>query len=247
MIGESLLNLNRYKGQIVLPEISIEGQRKLEKSSVAIVGVGGTGSLAAEYFSRMGIGHITLIDGDVCREQDLHRQSLYSEADLGRPKVESAKRRLETENSEFRLNVFNTFLDDKNSDSLLHGSDLVYDGTDNVMARHSINRYSIRNEIPWVMVSAIEYYGQVKGVIPGKTSCLTCIGYPENEEAISCSEQGIFPPILLWVSSIGIATAMDVLLGKEISGDFINIDLKTMEMKRIRAEKNGNCKLCSHL
>lgn len=239
------MRTDRYKGQIVLPEISIEGQRAIGRSKIAVVGLGGTGSMAAELFSRLGVGSVSLIDGDSVRESNLQRQILYSEADLGRLKAEAAADRLESENSDMIISTFSQFLDDSNSATLLEGASLIYDGTDNVMARHCINREAVRTGRPWVMSSAIEYYGQVKAVIPGQTSCLSCMNYPLEEATVSCSEQGIFPPVLAWVTSIGVSIAIDILLGKQVNGDFIHLDMRSMEMKKFAAERNRDCKVCS--
>lgn len=241
------MKTDRYKGQIVLPEISLEGQKAISKSSVSIVGIGGTGSLAAELFNRMGIGKLILIDGDRIRESNLHRQVLFNEVSVGELKVEAASARLKQENSETVVETYSEFLDDNNASRLLAGSDLVYDGTDNVMARHSINRFSVGSRIPWVMTSAIEYYGQAKAVVPGETSCIACMNYPEEESTLSCSEQGIFPPVLSWITSIGVSLAMDIITGKKSSGNFFHVDMKTMEMRQISAERNKDCRMCSSL
>lgn len=241
------MKTDRYKGQIVLPEISIEGQRKISQSCVAVVGLGGTGSMAAELLNRMGVGSLILIDGDRVRESNLQRQILYGESSIGKAKVDAARERLSEENSETGVTVYPEFLEDANSGKLLAGANLIYDGTDNVMARHTINRASIRQNIPWIMNSAIEYYGQVKAVVPGRTSCLSCINYPVEEAVVSCSEQGIFPPVLAWTSSLGVALAVSAILGKEVSGDFTHIDMRTMEMKRFSAARNPDCPVCSGL
>lgn len=241
------MRTDRYKGQIVLPEISIAGQKALSGSTVAIVGLGGTGSIAAELLCRMGVGKLVLIDGDKVRESNLQRQILYDESSLGMKKAEAAGKRLKTENSETEIVVHSEFLDDSNSDALAGSSNLIFDGTDNVAARHTINRCSVKNRIPWILCSAIEYYGQTKAVVPGKTSCLSCMNYPVDEAVVSCSEQGIFPPVLTWIVSIGISKAVDLLLGKGVDGDFIHVDMRTMEMKRFVAERNSQCSVCSAL
>lgn len=241
------MRTDRYRGQIVLPEISLEGQKKLGKSRVTIVGMGGTGSMAAEIFSRIGTGYLRLIDGDRVHESNLHRQILYDEGDLGSYKAVSAARRLKSENSEVEIDARTEFLDGENAERLLSGSDLIYDGTDNIASRRAINSASISLRIPWIMSSAIEYYGQVKAIIPGKTSCLACMNYPEEEAALSCSEQGIFPSVLLWVTSIGITEAVNIILNREVNGDFYHVDVKRLDMQRIRAERNASCSECSSI
>lgn len=241
------MNTDRYKGQIVLPEISLEGQKLLGGSRVAVVGLGGTGCLAAEFFSRMGTGTLVLIDGDKVRESNLHRQILYAESDEGEFKADAASTRLQEENSDLITVKHNAFLDDTNAAGFLKGCDLIYDGTDNLVARNVINRASVGMKIPWVMTSAIEYYGQVKGVIPGKTSCLSCLNYPDEGATLSCSEQGIFPPVLMWVTSIGVSVGIDILTGREVDGEFIHVDMKKIEMIRIKSLRDPGCSLCSHL
>ncbi len=224
----------------------MEGQKKLSSSHVSIVGIGGTGSSAAELFSRIGIGTLTLIDPDVVAESDLHRQVLYSESDVGTPKVDAASNRLRAENGDLTILKFRNHLDESNAERLLLGSDIIYDGTDNFESRDTLNRVAVRTKTPLIMTSAVDYYGQVKAIIPGVTSCLACIGYPEEGEGenISCSTVGIFPPVLSFVAAFGVNLAVKILLSLPVSGDYYHLDMKSLTVTKITARINERCPVC---
>ena len=131
--------MERYSRQIMLPEIGNEGQKKLSEASVLLVGVGGLGSPISLYLTGAGIGRIGLIDADVVSESNLQRQVLYTEQEIGLPKVECAKRRLQALSGNIQIDTYQEFFSEKNAMSLVEKYDLVIDGCDNFATRYLIN------------------------------------------------------------------------------------------------------------
>ena len=127
--------MERYSRQIMLPEIGNEGQKKLSEASVLLVGVGGLGSPISLYLTGAGIGRIGLIDADVVSESNLQRQVLYTEQEIGLPKVECAKRRLQALSGNIQIDTYQEFFSEKNAMSLVEKYDLVIDGCDNFATR----------------------------------------------------------------------------------------------------------------
>ena len=136
MVG---LNLERYQRQIVLPDFGQEGQDKLLQSKVLVIGAGGLGVPVLQYLTGMGVGTIGLVDGDVVSLSNLQRQVLYTEADIGRVKVEVAAQRLQQLNSTVSFQVNSEMLSKENAGELFKGSDVVVDCTDDIATRYLIN------------------------------------------------------------------------------------------------------------
>ena len=136
----------RYSREIALKELSVTGYERIREATVCIVGLGATGSPAADLFARAGVGHLRLIDGDTVDISNLHRQLLYSESDVGRKKSYAARDRLKSVNSACDISAVAEFLTEENVDYLLRGADLVIDGTDSMEARRILNRQSVRTK-----------------------------------------------------------------------------------------------------
>ncbi len=152
---------NRYSRQTMLPEIGIEGQRRLSAATVAIIGLGGLGSAAATYLTGAGVGRIILVDGDTVSLSNLQRQVLYTEASVGAPKAPAASRRLASQSSETRFDVIATNLTEANADSIIAVCDIIIDCTDNYAARYLIDDVCARHGRPWVYGSIGATYGQL--------------------------------------------------------------------------------------
>ena len=130
---------DRYARQINLPEIGIEGQKKLSNSSIVIIGAGGLGSPALLYLAAAGIGKNTIVDGDVVEASNLHRQILYNESDIGTKKAETAAKKLNEINSEIKINFISEFLNKENAKSIIQNHDILIDGSDNIATRYILD------------------------------------------------------------------------------------------------------------
>jgi molybdopterin/thiamine biosynthesis adenylyltransferase len=241
------LEIDRYLGNISLSRISTDGQKKISSSMVSVIGLGGTGGMAAELFARTGVGKIRLIDFDRVSITNLQRQIVYQESDIGNLKPEALGRRIRSVNHNVEVELISEKLTASNDD-IIGKPDLIFDGTDNFSARNIVNRYSVKNRIPWIMTAVNETYGTVKAVIPGKTSCISCLGYPESGgENVGCAQSGILSSAPAVVSSMAFSLALRTLLGDQMDGDILYIDIWNLSMERIHNERNPSCPVCGSL
>ena len=220
----------RYARHLVLPEIGGVGQQKLAAARVAIVGLGGLGSPAAQYLVAAGIGGLTLIDHDDIDVSNLQRQILFHEDDIGQQKVSAAANRLVAQNSQCTITPVDDRLTKNNAVALLRGHDVVIDATDLVTTRYVINDACAELGIPWVMGAVIRFEGQVAAFDPrvkGSPSYRDLFPELPPDDAIpACAEAGVIGPM---AGIIGAWQAMKALklitgAGNVKVGRTINID-----------------------
>ena len=220
-------------------------QEILGKSLVTIVGCGGTGTAAAEYLARAGV-NLRLIDRDIVELINLQRQ-LFGEADLGKPKAEALKERLEAANSEVRIEAINDDLNSTNIDNYLSICDIILDGTDNMDTRFLINDYCSKHKIPFTYAAAIQTEGLFTLFIPKKTPCLRCF-VPKSEGKLdTCETAGIVGPT---VGAIGVISAMEAikhLTGEAtITGHMLHINFFKNLYEILELHQDKNCKTCNN-
>ncbi|MGC8662130.1 MAG: HesA/MoeB/ThiF family protein [Nitrososphaeria archaeon] len=240
----------RYSRQIVLDYIGIEGQNKLAKSTVLVAGVGGLGSFSAMELVRMGVKNLILVDRDIVSYSDLHRQVLYDENDVGLPKVESAKRKLNAINSETRIEVYGASVNYiKLMEELVKKSDVIVDGMDNMTGRYTLNSLAIKNGKPYVFAAAIGLYGNVSTIIPGKTPCLEeFYGNLDDSELPKCATSGVHPSIVYIIASLSVHEAINLLIGKNPSfaSRLALVDLRSISFQSVDLKKGNDCPICSN-
>ncbi len=237
----------RYSREIALKELSVSGYEAISNAHVCIVGLGATGSPVADLFARAGVGNLKLIDGDTVDISNLHRQILFSEKDVGEKKVNAAKSRLNLVNSKCNIESIDSFLTENNVSSLLDNCDIVVDGTDNMEARRVINRHCVRAGTPWIFMSSIGTVAQVKGVIPGKTSCLDCFVDQKANYPMSCEETGVLAASPVIASSTAWTIAVRILTGQSVDGDLLYIDPWSNTHEKIHINRKEDCITCSKL
>jgi len=240
--------IERYSRQITLEDIGYEGQIKLKEARVCIVGVGGLGSPTALKLASMGVGYLRLVDRDVVSKSDLHRQYLYDLESLGKPKVEVAKRKLKRINDLVEIDARAEALTSYNVEELVKDVDLVIDGLDSIEARYLLNRACVKERKPYLFGAAIEMFGNVTTIIPYETPCLECFySGLQDENLEKCAIVGVHPSILSIVSSLQVAEATSILIGKEpkLKNRLLYIDLRSFSFESININKNPNCKVCS--
>lgn len=219
--------MRRYERQMMLPEIGSDGQKKLESSSVLVIGLGGLGSPTASYLAAAGIGRLGLIDCDTVSESNLNRQILYSTADLGLPKVDCAMRRLYELNPDCRFDCHNIMFDAACANKLVEDYDLIVDCTDNFPARIAIDEACAATGKCWVH-GAVEGFGGHITVLNGEARKrysdlfpdITASDFPAKNPAILGATAGV-------VGSIMSAEAVKLLLGigSPLEGRLLLIDL----------------------
>lgn len=225
-----------YQRQTLLPEIGIEGQQKLKDASVLVVGAGGLGCAVLEQLCGVGIGIIGIVDNDVVQLSNLHRQSLYTESEIGELKVMSAKRRLSSRNPDCTINSYPEMLDPSSALQLMEGYDIVVDCTDNYSTRYLINDACVLTNKPFVYGAIYRFQGQVAvfNYQNGPTYRCYFSDFPSSESATDCVNSGVIGVIPSIVGNFQALEAIKMVLGMEVlSKDMMLIDLKSMLFQKI--------------
>ncbi len=232
----------RYRRQEVLDVIGTKNQELLKNSSVTIVGIGALGTVALDLLARAGVGKIKIIDRDIIELNNLQRQTLFNEEDLGKPKASVAKEKINIINSEIEVEAHIADLDYDNA-SLLR-SDLILDCTDNIYTRFLINDYAKKNNIPWIYSSVIESKG-MSMTITNETPCFSCIFREPTDHLDTCETAGVINTIPHAMAAIQATEAIKVLTKQEYNKEIIHYDIWKNQIDKIKINKNPKCKTCS--
>ena len=222
----------RYDRQILLPEIGEEGQRKLSLARVLIVGVGGLGSPIALYLAGAGVGTLGLVDGDVVSLSNLQRQVLYTESEVGLPKVNCAASRLQALNSDISIQVYPEMLTEQNAEDIIRNYDIVVDGCDNFPTRYLINRICSQYVIPYVYGAIRAFDGQVSVFTYGSSAYSYLSLFPEEDTMpYGQAEKGVLG---ITPGIVGLVEANEVVkliggFGESLVGKLWTIDLRTLQ------------------
>jgi molybdopterin-synthase adenylyltransferase len=240
--------LLRYSRQIYLPAIGFEGQERLLRSRVLIIGLGGLGSPVALYLAAAGVGSLRVVDFDRVDLTNLQRQILHTTGRLGMAKVDSAVQALAALNPEIQVESYQGLIDAESLPRLLNDVDLVVDACDNAATRFAVNTACQRNHLPLVSGAAIRAEGQV-AVFPGTSGgpCYQCL-YPQMApEDETCSNHGILSPLVGIVGAIQATETIKVLTGagQTLAGRLLLIDALTMEFRTLRLAPDPGCPICS--
>ncbi len=237
---------DRYRRQTVLPEIGAAGQRAFSRSRALVVGIGALGCVAADLLARAGVGRLRLVDRDVVEYVNLQRQTLYSEADVDRPKADVASERLSRINSSIEVEGIAKDVHAATVRSLLTGVDVVVDGTDNLETRFLLNEATLDAGLPFVYGGAIATYGMVFAIRSPKTACFRCFTpkVPPPGTLPTCETAGIFNPVSTQVGALQAGETLRLLLGQEPSGDLLVVDGWRPEIQRVRVARRADCPAC---
>jgi len=247
--GFSEEDLVRYSRQMLLPEVGGAGQRRLLDARVAIVGAGGLGSPVALYLAAAGVGRITLVDNDEVDLSNLQRQVLHATADVGRPKVESARERLLGINPGVRVEAIHARLEPAGAEAFLAGHDVVVEGSDNFETKFAVNDAAVALGIPVVHGGVLRFTGQVFTTIPGKSACYRCVFEepPPPGSMPTCQEAGVIGPVPGVIGCFQAAEAMKVLLGRgePLAGRILEVDLLAGSVRTIQVRPRTGCPACA--
>ncbi len=241
--------LARYGRQLVLPEVGREGQERLKASRVLLVGAGGLGSPAALYLAAAGVGRLTLVDPDRVDRSNLHRQILYGEADVGRPKLEVAAARLHDTNPHVEVGAVPERFGAANAAALVADHDVVLDGTDNFAARYLVNDACVLAGKPNVFGAVLRFEGQVAVFWASRGPCYRCL-FPEPPPAglvPSCAEAGVLGVLPGIVGALQANEVLKLLLGvgEPLIGRLLVVDALPMRLREVAVPKSPNCPICS--
>ena len=241
---------DRYSRQVLFGGIGAAGQRKLGAAHVAVVGCGATGSAIASLLARAGVGSLRIIDRDYVEPSNLQRQSLFDEADAAEclPKAIAATRKIGAFNSQIVVEPQVADLTPANIETLLAGTTLILDGTDNFETRYLLNDFAVSRSLPWIYTAAVGSYGVTLNVLPGKTACLACVFPDAPRGAVeTCETAGILNSAVNLAASIAATEALKLLVGAEdrVRRTLLSFDVWTNERAEIGAfQPRPGCRTC---
>lgn len=226
----ALNELSRYKRHILLPEIGIEGQEKLKKAKVLVIGAGGLGCPALQYLTAAGVGTIGIVDNDIIDESNLQRQILYTTEDVGKSKVETAKQRLSQLNPYTEFKAYNIRLISENALGIIENFDLVIDGSDNFSTRYLVNDACVIMKKPLVFGSIYKFEGQVSVFNFKNGPTYRCLFPDPPTDSQSCSEIGVIGVLPGIIGSLQANEAIKIIteIGQVLSGKLLVFDALTM-------------------
>lgn len=243
------MDTERYKRQILLPEIGDDGQKKLSEARILCIGAGGLGSPALLYMAAAGIGHIGIADFDIVDVSNLQRQILYTTDMVGLPKASQAKAQLQALNPDIEIKTHEG-LNAENVEGLFEGYDIILDGTDNFETKFLINDAAVKYKKLWIYGAIQGFDGQTSVFDAQKGPCYRCLyPHPPKTRIANCAEAGVIGAI---AGLIGVTQALQVIqlvTGHEsfepLIGKLWILDTKTMQTHLVNIPKNPNCPTCS--
>ncbi|HUH13925.1 MAG TPA: molybdopterin-synthase adenylyltransferase MoeB [Longimicrobiales bacterium] len=240
--------MRRYARHLVMPEVGLEGQRRLKEARVLLVGAGGLGSPAALYLAAAGVGTLGLVDFDVVDESNLQRQVLYGTADVERPKLEAARERLEQANPHVRIVTHETRLTSANALELLEPWDVVVDGSDNFPTRYLVNDACVLLGKPNVYGSIFRFEGQLSVFWAGHGPCYRCLFREPPPPGLvpSCAEGGVLGVLPGIIGSLQAMEAIKLVLdvGEPMLGRILLFDALAMRWRELKVGRNPDCPVC---
>ncbi len=241
-------DLSRYSRHLILPEVGMEGQRKLKAARVLCVGTGGLGSPLALYLAAAGIGTLGLVDFDVVDASNLQRQIIHSTRDIGRKKLDSAAEKLIALNPALNVVKHETMLSSANALEILKDYDIVADGTDNFPTRYLVNDACVLLGKPNAYGSIFRFEGQASVFATREGPCYRCL-YPEPPPpglVPSCAEGGVLGILPGLVGVIQATEVIKLILGKgsPLIGRLLLVDALGMRFRELKLRKNPECPVC---
>jgi adenylyltransferase/sulfurtransferase len=238
----------RYSRHLIMPEVALDGQKRLKAARVLLIGAGGLGSPLGLYLAAAGVGRIGLVDFDVVDFSNLQRQVLHGTPDVGRPKLQSAKERLQAINPEVHIDLYETRLTSANALGIFEPYDIIIDGTDNFPTRYLVNDACVLLKKPNVYGSIFRFDGQASVFHPPQGPCYRCL-YPEPPppgEVPSCAEGGVLGILPGLIGCIQATEAVKLILGKgsPLIGRLLLYDALQMSFQEFKVRRNPKCPVC---
>ena len=248
--GAQLSNeeIARYSRHLIMPEVALDGQKKLKSSRVLTIGAGGLGSPLALYLAAAGVGTLGIVDFDIVDESNLQRQIIHGTSDLGRPKMESARDRIQDINPNVSVEAFEEALSSENALEIFEDFDVIVDGTDNFPTRYLVNDASVLSGKPNVYGSIFRFEGQASVFYAKEGPCYRCL-YPEPPPpglVPSCAEGGVLGILPGAIGTIQATETVKLILGigEPLIGRLLLYDALGMRFREMKLRKNPNCPVC---
>ncbi len=238
----------RYSRHLIMPEVGVEGQKRLKSAKILLMGAGGLGAPLGLYLAAAGIGRIGLVDFDVVDFSNLQRQVIHGTPDVGRPKLQSARDRIQAINPEVVLDLYETRLTSANAIGIIEPYDIIIDGTDNFPTRYLVNDACVLLGKPNVYGSIFRFDGQASVFYPPHGPCYRCL-YPEPPppgEVPSCAEGGVLGILPGLIGCIQATEAVKLILGQgsPLVGRLLLYDALEMRFQEFKVRRNPRCPLC---
>jgi adenylyltransferase/sulfurtransferase len=233
----------------MLPQVDAAGQMRLLEATVLIVGLGGLGAPVAMYLAAAGVGHLVLVDDDEVDLSNLQRQIIHTTADVGRPKVDSARDALLALNPDLTITTVAARLEGALLREWVDQADVVVDACDNFATRFAVNEACFASATPLVSGAAIRFEGQVAVFDPrdDASPCYRCLYRDQGELAETCTQSGVFTPVVGIIGSLQATEALKLLLGvgETLTGRLLLLDAETMQTRTIRLPRDPKCPVCN--
>jgi adenylyltransferase/sulfurtransferase len=248
MIDFSEEQLQRYSRHILLKDVGIEGQERIVKSKVLIIGAGGLGAPAALYLAAAGVGTLGIVDGDTVDLSNLQRQIIHFTPDVGIPKVDSAAAKIGLLNPDVKVVTCQELLLAHNIREIIRGYDFVIDGTDNFAAKFLINDACVMEKTPFSHGGILRFTGQTMTIVPGLSACYRCVfaALPPKNVVPTCSQAGVLGAIAGMLGTIQAAEALKFVakVGTPLIDRLLTFDALGMDFRKVVLHKNPNCPVC---
>ncbi|MDR3252019.1 MAG: HesA/MoeB/ThiF family protein [Tannerella sp.] len=239
--------IERYSRHILLQDIGVEGQEKISQGRVLVIGAGGLGAPILLYLAAAGVGTIGIIDGDVVDLSNLQRQVIHFTPDVGKPKVESAKEKIDLINPEVNVITYHTLFSSDNALEIIRDYDFIIDGTDNFPVKFLINDACVFAGKPFSHGGILRFDGQTITHLPG-TACYRCVfNAPPPPNAVpTCSQAGVLGAIAGMLGTIQAAEALKYLtgVGELLTNRLLTFNAKTMQFRTVNVRHNHKCPVC---
>jgi sulfur-carrier protein adenylyltransferase/sulfurtransferase len=240
--------VQRYSRHLIVPEVGVDGQRRLKAGSVLCIGAGGLGSPVALYLAAAGVGRIGLVDFDVVDFSNLQRQIIHGTPDVGRPKLQSAKEKINAVNPNVEVELHETHLTSKNALELFQPYDVIVDGTDNFPTRYLVNDACVLTGKPNAYGSIFRFEGQASVFATKGGPCYRCL-YPEPPPpglVPSCAEGGVLGVLPGIIGLIQATEAIKLLvgIGEPLIGRFLIYDALRMRFRELKLQRDPECPVC---
>lgn len=238
----------RYSRHLLIPEVGLDGQRKLKAASALVVGTGGLGSPVALYLAAAGVGHLGLVDYDVVDSSNLQRQLIHGSRRVGQLKVESARQQLADLNPFIQVDVYNEVFSAENAWRIAAGYDILVDGSDNFPTRYLLNDLAALTGRPYVYGSIFRFEGQVSVFDARRGACYRCL-FPEPPPpgiVPSCAEGGVFGVLPGTVGTLQATEVIKLILGigEPLIDRLLLYDALESSLQMVRLRKNPRCRMC---
>ena len=240
--------IERYSRHIILKDVGGSGQEKILKAKVLIIGAGGLGAPIALYLAAAGVGTLGIIDGDVVDVTNLQRQVIHFTADIGKPKVLSAKEKINQMNPDVTVHAIEGLATSENILDLIKGYDFVIDGTDNFAAKFLVNDACVMGKKPFSHGGILRFDGQTMTIVPGQSACYRCVfdSPPPKNAVPTCSQAGVLGAVAGMLGTIQAAEALKYItgIGDLLVNRLLIFDAKTMGFRTAKFKKKATCPVC---